>query len=41
MEDGKYLGNKDEGGRGPYESIVVSDSFSNRRCKWLTKVEVK
>lgn len=41
MEDGQYLGSKDEGGRGPYESIVVSDSFSNRRCKWLTKIEVK
>ncbi|MFA9422924.1 MAG: molybdopterin-dependent oxidoreductase [Sedimentibacter sp.] len=41
MEDGQYLGSKDEGGRGPYESIIVSDSFSNRRCKWLTKIEVK
>jgi len=41
MEDEKYLGSKDEGGRGPYESIVISDSFSNRRCKWLTKIEVK
>jgi len=39
-KDGKYLKNKDAGGRGPYESIVVSDKFSNRRCKWLTKIEV-
>ncbi|AOT69556.1 molybdopterin-dependent oxidoreductase [Geosporobacter ferrireducens] len=41
MEDGNYLGSKENGGRGPYESIVVSDPFSNRRCKWLTKVEVR
>ena len=41
MEDGNYLGTRDNGGRGPYESIVVSDQFSNRRCKWLTKVEVR
>lgn len=39
-QDGKYLKSKDEYGRGPYESIVVSDKFSNRRCKWLTKIEV-
>ncbi|WP_313343331.1 hypothetical protein [Sedimentibacter sp.] len=41
MEDGKYLGSRDNGGRGPYESIVVNDIFSNRRCKWITKIEVK
>lgn len=41
MEDGKLLGSMDDGGRGPYESIVVSDQFSNRRCKWLTKIEVR
>ena len=41
MEDGKYLGSYLEGGRGPYESIVLSDMFSNRRCKWISKIEVK
>ena len=41
MEDGKYLGSRDSGGRGPYESIVVTDIFSNRRCKWITEIEVK
>lgn len=41
MEDDKYLGSRDSGGRGPYESIVVSDIFSNRRCKWITEIEVK
>lgn len=41
MEDGKYLGDRGSGGRGPYESIVISDIFSNRRCKWITEIEVK
>lgn len=41
MEDGKYLGKRKDGGRGPYESIIVSDQFSNRRCKWLIEIEVR
>ncbi len=41
MENGKYLDSRENGGRGPYESIIVSDTFSNRRCKWITKIEVK
>lgn len=41
MEDDIYLGERDNGGRGPYEAIVLSDQFSNRRCKWLIKIEVK
>lgn len=41
MEDGKHLGTRKDGGRGPYESIVVSDQFSFRRCKWLIEIEVK
>ena len=41
MEDGKYLGTLDNGGTGPYEVIVKEDQFSNRRCKWLTKIEVR
>lgn len=40
MEDGKYLGGRESGGRGPYETIIVSDTFSNRRCKWVVKIEV-
>lgn len=40
-EDGKYLGTRKDGGRGPYESIIVSDRFSNRRCKWLIEIEVR
>lgn len=40
MEDGAYLDTIDHGGRGPFEAIVVTDTFSNRRCKWLTEIEV-
>jgi hypothetical protein len=40
MEDGAYLDTIDHGGRGPFEAIVVTDTFSNRRCKWLTGIEV-
>ncbi|MEL7646905.1 MAG: molybdopterin-dependent oxidoreductase [Sedimentibacter sp.] len=41
MQDGSYLGSISTGGRGPFESIILSDVFSNRRCKWLTKIEVR
>ncbi len=40
MEEGKYLGGIEDGGSGPYEIIVINDSFSNRRCKWITGIEV-
>lgn len=40
MEEGEYLGGMKDGGRGPYEIIVINDSFSNRRCKWVTGIEV-
>lgn len=40
MEDGEYLGGRDSGGRGPYETVIASDAFSNRRCKWVVKIEV-
>ncbi|MDY0236276.1 MAG: molybdopterin-dependent oxidoreductase [Gudongella sp.] len=40
MEDGEFLGGIDEGGRGPFEIIVLNDQFSNRRCKWLIRIGV-
>ena len=40
-KDRKFLLTKEEGGRGPYQTIVASDQFSNRRCKWLTTIEVQ
>lgn len=39
--EGAKLKDKDAGGNGPYMSIVVSDPFSSRRCKWLTTIEVQ
>lgn len=39
--DGELLLTKEKGGRGPYQSIVATDQFSNRRCKWLTTIEVQ
>ncbi len=41
MEDGEFLGTMSNGGTGPFESIIKSDQFSNRRCKWITKIEVR
>jgi len=40
-EDGESILSFDQGGRGPFETIVVTDPFSNRRCKWVTQIEVR
>lgn len=40
-EEGEMLKSREEGGSGPYQTIVVSDTFSSRRCKWLTSIEVQ
>ncbi len=40
-EEGELLKSREEGGSGPYVTIVVSDTFSSRRCKWLTIIEVQ
>lgn len=39
--DGELLKTRENGGRGPYQTIVTKDQFSNRRCKWLTTIEVQ
>ena len=39
--EGEKLKSKEDGGRGPYQTIVVGDQFSSRRCKWLTSIEVQ
>lgn len=39
--EGQRLKSRDEGGKGPYQTIVISDQFSSRRCKWLTTIEVQ
>lgn len=40
-QEGEMLKGREEGGSGPYVTIVVSDTFSSRRCKWLTSIEVQ
>lgn len=39
--DGKPLGKKEDGGRGPYEVIIRKDPFSQRWCKFLSEIEVQ
>jgi hypothetical protein len=39
--EGELLETREDGGRGPYQTVVVSDQFSNRRCKFAVEVEVR
>lgn len=39
-EDGKDLGTKSSGGRGPYQIIVRKDQFSMRWCKFVVEIEL-
>ncbi len=39
--EGELLETREEGGRGPYQTVVVSDQFSNRRCKFAVEVELR
>jgi len=39
-EDGKFLGTKSQGGKGPYMIIVREDPFSQRWCKYLIELEL-
>lgn len=39
--DGKLLKNREEGGKGPYQVIILSDKFSNRRCKHAVEMDVR
>lgn len=40
-EEGEILKTASEGGRGPYQAIVVSDQFSNRRCKHAVEADLR
>ncbi|HQO08723.1 MAG TPA: hypothetical protein PLK90_02100 [Clostridiales bacterium] len=40
-EEGELLKSASEGGRGPYQAIVVSDQFSNRRCKHAVEADLR
>jgi hypothetical protein len=39
--DGKSLGNKDNGGDGPYMAIIRKDPYSQRWCKFLTEIDLQ
>jgi hypothetical protein len=39
--DGKDLGTKSTGGKGPYQLIVKLDQFSQRWCKFVIELELK
>lgn len=38
--DGKPLGNKEDGGSGPYQIIIRKDQFSQRWCKHAVEIEI-
>lgn len=39
--NGKYLKSRKEGGDGPFQLVIRSDSFSQRWVKYVTEVELK
>lgn len=39
-ENGKSLGTKSSGGKGPYQVVVRKDQFSNRWCKFVVEIEL-
>lgn len=40
-KDGKPLGTMKKGGSGPFQMIAVSDSFSQRWCKYVVEVSLE
>lgn len=40
-KNGKLLGNMKNGGSGPFQLIAISDSFSQRWCKYVTEVSME
>jgi DMSO/TMAO reductase YedYZ molybdopterin-dependent catalytic subunit len=39
--DGKPLGKKGEGGKGPYQIVIRKDPFSQRWCKFVEEIRVE
>ncbi|MFZ5969090.1 MAG: molybdopterin-dependent oxidoreductase [Bacillota bacterium] len=39
--DGKLLGKKEDGGKGPYQVIIRKDQFSQRWCKFVVELDVQ
>lgn len=40
-KNGKPLGNRKSGGSGPFQLIALSDSFSQRWCKYVSEVSLE
>lgn len=38
--DGQSLGSKKDGGRGPYQLVLVQDVFAQRWCKFVMEIEI-
>lgn len=41
MIDGKSLGTKEDGGKGPFRIVVRDDEFGTRSTYWLSQIEVQ
>ncbi|MTI68452.1 MAG: hypothetical protein FH753_17875 [Firmicutes bacterium] len=41
MKEGKPIGTREEGGKGPYQIIISKDKFSQHWCKYALEAEVK
>ncbi|WP_105616605.1 molybdopterin-dependent oxidoreductase [Vallitalea okinawensis] len=39
--EGEAIGNKEDGGDGPYQIIISKDPFSQYWCKWAIEVDVQ
>lgn len=40
-KNGKLLGNMRNGGSGPFQLVICSDTFSQRWCKYVTEVSIE
>lgn len=41
MREGEALGNREDGGKGPYQMIISKDKFSQHWCKFAVEADAK
>ncbi len=41
MKEGKPLGNRENGGKGPYQMIISKDKFSQHWCKFAIEADIQ
>ncbi|MCT4564679.1 MAG: molybdopterin-dependent oxidoreductase [Maledivibacter sp.] len=41
MREGKSIGNREDGGKGPYQMIISKDKISQHWCKFAVEADVK